>query len=211
MAISAACCLASPFAYVLPFALLVAFGLVWGASIIADSAQFSAAVTELAEPEAFARSLVAMFGEASMLERAASSVVAAYRLDDERTREGVLQVARSVPLTGEAFGCLRTLFKAAEFRGDGEVFGILARRFETSAPNPGYWNQRVAFVSTTRDYLRRRAARIALHRRLEIAPRVVERALCKMCHAACGKRVGRAGLRPCAPQAAEQSAEERHE
>jgi MFS family permease len=50
MLVSAACCVASPWAYVAPTALLVAVLLVWGATVIADSAQFSASVTELAEP-----------------------------------------------------------------------------------------------------------------------------------------------------------------
>lgn len=50
MTISAACCLLSPWAFTAPTALLIAFGIVWGASIVADSAQFSAAATELAEP-----------------------------------------------------------------------------------------------------------------------------------------------------------------
>ncbi len=50
MAISGACCLASPWAYARPAWILLAFGLVWGASVVADSAQFSAAVSELADP-----------------------------------------------------------------------------------------------------------------------------------------------------------------
>jgi MFS family permease len=50
MAVSGACCLLSPWAYAWPPGALLAFGLVWGAAIVADSAQFSAAVTELAEP-----------------------------------------------------------------------------------------------------------------------------------------------------------------
>jgi len=50
MAASGACCLASPWAYGLSVRGLVAFGLVWGATIVADSAQFSASVTELALP-----------------------------------------------------------------------------------------------------------------------------------------------------------------
>ena len=50
MTISGACCLASAWAYGGPAWLLVAFGLVWGASVIADSAQFSTAVSELAPP-----------------------------------------------------------------------------------------------------------------------------------------------------------------
>jgi MFS family permease len=50
MVVSASCCVASPWAYVAPTAVLVAVLLVWGASVIADSAQFSAAVTELVDP-----------------------------------------------------------------------------------------------------------------------------------------------------------------
>jgi predicted MFS family arabinose efflux permease len=49
MVVSAACCVASPWAYVAPTGVLVAVLLVWGAAVIADSAQFSAAVTELAQ------------------------------------------------------------------------------------------------------------------------------------------------------------------
>jgi MFS family permease len=50
MAISGACCVLSAWAYAGPAWLLFAFGLVWGASVIADSAQFSASVTELSQP-----------------------------------------------------------------------------------------------------------------------------------------------------------------
>jgi predicted MFS family arabinose efflux permease len=50
MAISGACCLASAAVFGAPAEILVAFGLVWGASAVADSAQFSAAVSELADP-----------------------------------------------------------------------------------------------------------------------------------------------------------------
>jgi predicted MFS family arabinose efflux permease len=50
MLASGACCLASPLAFGAPTPLLVALLLVWGAAVIADSAQFSAATTELAEP-----------------------------------------------------------------------------------------------------------------------------------------------------------------
>jgi MFS family permease len=50
MAVSGACCVLSAWAYVGPVWALVVFGLVWGASVVADSAQFSASVTELSEP-----------------------------------------------------------------------------------------------------------------------------------------------------------------
>ncbi len=50
MAISGTCCAASPLFFDLPVIVVVAFVVVWGASAVADSAQFSAAVTELADP-----------------------------------------------------------------------------------------------------------------------------------------------------------------
>ena len=50
MAFSGLCCVLSPWFYAAPLAAMIAFGIVWGASIIADSAQFSAAVSELSDP-----------------------------------------------------------------------------------------------------------------------------------------------------------------
>ena len=50
MAISGSCCILSAWFYAAPLGAMLAFGLVWGASIIADSAQFSASVSELSNP-----------------------------------------------------------------------------------------------------------------------------------------------------------------
>ena len=50
MGISGACCLVVGFVYDAHPALLVAVAVVWGASVVADSAQFSACVTELGDP-----------------------------------------------------------------------------------------------------------------------------------------------------------------
>jgi MFS family permease len=50
MIVSGACCLASALVYGLNPALVVLLLLVWGATVIADSAQFSACLTELADP-----------------------------------------------------------------------------------------------------------------------------------------------------------------
>ncbi len=49
LAISGACCLAVGFAYGGPPAILFVIAVVWGASVVADSAQFSASTTELAD------------------------------------------------------------------------------------------------------------------------------------------------------------------
>ena len=50
MAISGTCCLVTGFLFGASPWLLLAVAVVWGASVVADSAQFSAAVTELADP-----------------------------------------------------------------------------------------------------------------------------------------------------------------
>ncbi len=49
MAISGACALGIGFTFGAPFPLVVAVGLVWGVTVVADSAQFSTVVTELAD------------------------------------------------------------------------------------------------------------------------------------------------------------------
>jgi MFS family permease len=59
MLLSGACCLASPLVLTAATPVLVGLLLVWGAAVIADSAQLSAAVTELAEPE-YAGSILAL-------------------------------------------------------------------------------------------------------------------------------------------------------
>jgi MFS family permease len=51
MAISGACCLLIGFLFHAPPAVLLVVAAIWGASVIADSAQFSACVTELADPQ----------------------------------------------------------------------------------------------------------------------------------------------------------------
>ena len=50
MIISGGCCLVSPLAFAAATRIVVVVLLVWGASVFADSGQFSAASTELAEP-----------------------------------------------------------------------------------------------------------------------------------------------------------------
>jgi MFS family permease len=59
MLLSGACCLASPLVFTAATPVLVGMLLVWGAAVIADSAQFSTVVTELAEPK-YAGSILAL-------------------------------------------------------------------------------------------------------------------------------------------------------
>jgi MFS family permease len=57
MGLSAACSLAVGLLFEAPFALLVALGVVWGFAVVADSAQFSTMVTELADQSYVATAL----------------------------------------------------------------------------------------------------------------------------------------------------------
>jgi hypothetical protein len=94
-------------------------------------------------------------------------------------RTVLLQQLRTVPLNGGHFRAIRHLYKAAEFREDGEIFGILHQRFETTPsgyPGRGGYVQvgrkwshfrkevvlptsTVAYNGVTREYLRRRTWR----------------------------------------------------
>jgi len=51
MAVSGTCCVASAVVYGLAPAIVVALLLVWGMAVVADSAQFSTALTEVADPD----------------------------------------------------------------------------------------------------------------------------------------------------------------
>jgi predicted MFS family arabinose efflux permease len=59
MILSGACCLTSPLAFASSRAVLLGLLTIWGAAVIADSAHFSAAETELAEPR-YAGSILAL-------------------------------------------------------------------------------------------------------------------------------------------------------
>lgn len=72
-----------------------------------------------------------------------------YLLADEveTARQVILQFAHDVPAAAPFFFWLRHLYKAALFRGDGELFGVLAHRFATEPsgftklPNEGSYKQ----------------------------------------------------------------------
>lgn len=53
-----------------------------------------------------------------------------YQIDNSITRPVLLEILRTAPFRPHYFQRIRHIFKAAEYRCDAEVFGILARRFE---------------------------------------------------------------------------------
>ncbi len=80
-----------------------------------------------------------------------------YLVDSETVRPALLRVLRTVPFTVESVRVLRHLFKAAEYRRDGEVFGLIAWRYEKER-SLGASRPR-AYTLQTRKYLRRRVWR----------------------------------------------------
>ncbi len=90
------------------------------------------------------------------------TIYSAYLISNEHTRPSVLRLCRELPIVMGNFQQLRHIYKAAEYRRDGEVFGILARRFEKEAAQPfNWWYRRnhkadVFFSAATREYFRRR-------------------------------------------------------
>jgi hypothetical protein len=128
------------------------------------------AAVEGGDPEAFAAALRAHL--APMMSEDLAVLDTLYLLDGPVIRPAILAFARTAPLKPPQFRCLRSLFKAAEYRRDGELFGLLVHRFETGQPGArlSHHSQaslaskgQVAFGPRTRDYLRRRAWRTLRH------------------------------------------------
>ena len=99
-----------------------------------------------------------------------------YRVDSEVVRPGLLTALAGVALLPGSFRAVRHIWKMAELRGDAEVFGLLAHRFERTPANfPAKRHRtyidgrstdiakelkkpdsRLAYGGATRTYLRRR-------------------------------------------------------
>lgn len=81
-----------------------------------------------------------------------------YQIDNEYTRPVILNLVKTAPFQPNYFKQLRHIFKMAEYRGDGEVFGILAYRFEMQPGNfenySGweYDQQRRRYIATKNRY-----------------------------------------------------------
>lgn len=105
-------------------------------------------------------------------------------LDNDHARRFVLSALATIPLQPGFFKAIRHIYKAAEFRFDAEVLGLLGLRFETEKPCfhrsswsdhvylPGTWDyvrikeeaskpeSRLAYSNMTRNYFRRRVWRM---------------------------------------------------
>ncbi len=79
-----------------------------------------------------------------------------YLVDSETVRPALLRVLRTAPFQKGAVRALRHVFKMAEYRRDGEVFGLIAWRYEKERSNR---STRDGFTKSTRMYLRRRVWR----------------------------------------------------
>jgi hypothetical protein len=93
-----------------------------------------------------------------------------YLLDTPNVRPALLEAARTLPLRKPHWKALRHVYKMAEYRRDGQLFGILARRIDRAQPtaralrNPMTGEmipprERDALSRATRRYLRRRSWR----------------------------------------------------
>jgi hypothetical protein len=88
----------------------------------------------------------------------------AYFIANEHTLPAVLRVCREAPLERPYFKLLRALFKTAELRRDGQVYGVLAHRFERAKAKHNFHGQQSAtqarpFSERTRNYYRWRTWR----------------------------------------------------
>lgn len=79
-----------------------------------------------------------------------------YLIDSPVVRPALLAAVRGAPLASAA-PVLRDLFKIAEFRRDGEVYGLIAYRFATTSASSA--ERRVPYDDRARAYLRRRVWR----------------------------------------------------
>jgi hypothetical protein len=85
--------------------------------------------------------------------KAKNPILTLYMLNDAVARPAVLAAARVARLSNAEASIVRTLFRLAEIRRDGELYALLARRIDA------YGGQVRPFGPRTRQYLRRRVAR----------------------------------------------------
>jgi predicted DNA-binding WGR domain protein len=77
--------------------------------------------------------LAALREEKENLKRGSFTILSdIYVVADEKVRPAILEIINEIPLKPKFFKPLRYIFKIAEYRQDAEIFGTIAKRFETS-------------------------------------------------------------------------------
>ena len=73
--------------------------------------------------------------------KAFDELTALYEINDEVSQFALLQTLPTVSLKAKYFRPLRHIFKMAEYRRDGQIYGIIAKRFEAEKGTYNYyWN-----------------------------------------------------------------------
>ena len=85
------------------------------------------------------------------------AVSIAYLANSAHTRPAVISFCQTASVDSDDFYVLRSLYKAAEYRCDGQVFGLLAHKFEIAAPASRSGRRR--FSPKTKNYYRWRTWR----------------------------------------------------
>ena len=151
---------------------------------IAELPEILQNLANLGTPEVFE---TALCGEIEKQKRGSLTILSQiYEIGNEITRPILLKLLREIPFKPRYFKPIRQIFKAAEYRRDAEVFGIIAKRFETESAGfstNSYWDSmylqdedgkwrtakksvelakedsRIAFSDKTKEYFRRRTWR----------------------------------------------------
>jgi len=121
-----------------------------------------AQLAETGPARAFEKALWALFETDK--QSATDAYWTAYFIANEHTLPAVLRLCKEAPLERPYFRILRALFKTAELRRDGQVYGILAHRFERTSAKHDQRGQQSAtqarpFSERTRNYYRWRTWR----------------------------------------------------
>ncbi len=96
--------------------------------------------------------------------KACAAAVALYLINDAITRPAVFAMARVARLSNAEITVIRTLFRMAEARRDGELYVFVARRIDAHTAGGGYSHgspgNKKPMGPATRGYFRRRVARV---------------------------------------------------
>lgn len=92
-----------------------------------------------------------------------------YQIDNQYTRPALINILRTAPLRPNYFQRMRHILKMAEYRHDGEVFGIIAYHFEKEKAmyRSNYWGAYIRGVGYLRKYEYRYNRETHRHERLE--------------------------------------------